>query len=144
MCPIRRTFGRPPSTSRAEQPPARPKRPTLAVGRFHVYGVDMRRHWYVILAIVCVFTIHVQPITPYSATGAFVALLCGGFIAVVLKICSWATRRQERARLLADANHQHAAWCRGDESTALYGRFQPGPVGHVHDGFHCAPRCGEP
>lgn len=100
----------------------------------------MRRHWFAILAAVAVLTIIVQPFTPYTATGAFVTLLCGGFIAVVLKICSWASGRQKRRRLLADADGQHAAWCRGDERTAYFGRFQPDP-GHVCDGFHCAKDC---
>lgn len=83
----------------------------------------MRRHWFAILAAVAVFTIIVQPFTPYTATGAFVALLGGGFIAVVLKICSWVSGRQKRARLLADANTQHAAMMRGDEYVATFGRF---------------------
>lgn len=85
----------------------------------------MRRHWFVILAIICVLTIIVQPFTPYTATAAFVALFWGGFIAMVLKICSVPTRRQERARLLADVEIQHAALMRGDERIGTYGRFQP-------------------
>jgi len=85
----------------------------------------MRRHWFAILAIVCVFTIIYQPFSPYTATGAFVALLWGTFIALVLKICSWVTRRQERARLLADAELQHVALMMGQERLGVHGRFLP-------------------
>ncbi len=102
----------------------------------------MGKHWFLILVILCVLTIIVQPFTPYTATGAFVALLCGAFIATVLKICSWTNGRQERARLLADADAQHAAWCRGDDRAAFHGRFSP-PVGKHHAPFCRCPECVE-
>lgn len=83
----------------------------------------MRQHWFAILLTIAVPTIIVQPFSPYTATGAFVALLWGAFIVLVLKICSWASGRQERARLLADADLQHAAMMRGDEYAGTFGRF---------------------
>lgn len=102
----------------------------------------MRRHWFAILAIVCVLTIVIQPFTPYTATAAFVALLWGGCIAIALKIVSWLAGRQERARLLADADAQHAAWRRGDDRLAVHGRFPP-PVGKFHAKACRCPECVE-
>lgn len=90
--------------------------------------------WLGVVAVVALFCVIVQPFSPYSATAGFVALLWTGFIAVVLKICSWVTGRSERRRLAADADRQHAAWSQGDDRTAFYGRFQPPPpAGHWSD-----------
>lgn len=45
-----------------------------------------------------------------------------------LKARQRAARRREHARLLADCEYQHAAWRRGDDAIAFFGRFQPAGI----------------
>ena len=82
-----------------------------------------------IAVVIAIMVIAFQPISPYFATVAFLALFWGSFIMAVLKVFSWLNERQQRAleikRLASDADYQHAAWNAGDDRIAVYGRFQP-------------------
>lgn len=63
--------------------------------------------------------------TSLIGTSGLVAVVWASFIAGVLKIAQKSTQRQERARLLADCDHQHHAWNAGNDRVAVYGRYQP-------------------
>lgn len=80
--------------------------------------------WYFIGlgALVCWYLFAAQ-----TVAGALLVLTLGLVVPGYRKIDLWAAQRRKRRRLLADAEIQHAAWRRGDDRTAFFGRWQPPP-----------------
>ena len=74
----------------------------------------------VLLAFVLLYLCSLHP-----PVGPLLALALLAVVVAGLKIDLRRAQRQERARLVADAEIQHAAWKAGDDELAVHGRYAP-------------------
>ena len=74
----------------------------------------------VLLAFVLLYLCGLHP-----PVGPVLALALLAVVVAGLKIDHRRSQRQEQARLIADAEAQHAAWRAGDDDYAVHGRYAP-------------------
>lgn len=96
------------------------------VQRLGSEGISRRIQRQIVIWVVCILAFFV-----IGHWSLFCAInVVGSVLAVrwTLKLIQRGTRRREHARLLADCEYQHAAWRRGDDAIAFFGRFQPAGI----------------